>query len=217
MQRNTCLLVLAGLMAGSVSVASAQGGDRGLVAVSNTTTRAGFYITGGLGDGLDQYKDEGYPTYSPWLSSPAAVIRIGGAVNPNVRLGAEVFGWRHSYYDVADSVNASENFTAFLFDVQFYPAAASGFYVKGGIGLAHSGTTYAYEGESGGNGFAFSGGVGYDIPLSRSVSIAPVADFYQSHFSNGIDPSFANGYSYTEHVLNIGASITFQSIGRHYR
>ena len=43
-----------------------------------------------------------------------------------------------------------------------------------------------------------------------------MADFYQSHFSNGIDPSSPNGYSYTEHVLNIGVSFTFQA-GRHYR
>ncbi len=216
MQRNACL-ILAGLLAAGTSVASAQGRDRGLVAVNGTPSRVGFFITGGLGDGLDQYKDAGYPKYSDWLSSPAGVIRLGGAVNQNVRLGAEVFGWRHSYYDAGYGENLSENFSAFLFEMQFYPAATSGFYLKGGIGVAHSGTTYELEGQSGGNGFAFSGGAGYDIPVSRSVSIAPMVDFYQSHFSNGLDPSSDNGYSYTEHVLNVGVSITFQAARRYYR
>lgn len=213
MFRSTRILMVVPLLAGLALRANAQ--SRGLVEVGQDT-RAGFYITGGLGDGLDQIKFTDQSQFQDWHSSPAAVLRIGGTPSQNVRIGAEFFGWWHSYDDV-DFGHVTEYFTAAMLEGQFYVAPRSGLYLKGGIGIGHSGSNYDdYDyGDVGSNGFAFTVGAGYDVPLSPWISIAPTVDFYQSTFSNAPDPNTGLSNSYTEHVLNIGASLTFQT--RHRR
>jgi opacity protein-like surface antigen len=212
MQRTTMALTILALAGGAASTLSAQGRDPGLVEVAPPAMRSGMYITGGLGDGMDRYQYQDLSSYTDWLSSPAAVLRIGGTPNNSVRLGGELFGWWNSAYDPTLQENTTETFTAALLDVQFYPAARSGFYVKGGIGRGRSGTSFEFEQSIGKNAFVWSVGAGYDIPLSRSISIAPTIDFYQGAFNSRGVPTD----SYTEQVLNIGASLTFQS-GRRRR
>lgn len=212
MQRTTMALTILALAGGAVPTLSAQGRDRGLVELAPPAMRSGFYITGGLGDGMDRYKYQDLSSYTDWLSSPAAVLRIGGTPNESVRLGGELFGWWNSAYDPTLQENTTETFTAALLDAQFYPAPRSGFYVKGGIGVGRSGTSFEVEQSIGKNAFVWSVGAGYDIPLSRSISIAPTIDFYQGAFNRRGAPTD----SYTEQVLNIGASLTFQS-RRHRR
>lgn len=207
MSRNgTGILSLILLIAASAPM-HAQGRDRGLVELPARSARAGLYLTGGLGDGLEQYRYQDLNTYTPWLSSPAAVLRIGGTPNQSVRVGGELFGWWNGNYDATLQENTTESFTAALIDVQFYPAPTAGFYVKGGIGIGHSGTSYQFDASVGKSAFAWSVGAGYDIPLSRSVSIAPTVDFYQGSFNH---PGVLTD-SYVERVLSIGASLTFQS------
>ncbi|MGH7592652.1 MAG: outer membrane protein [Gemmatimonadales bacterium] len=210
MSRNAALLALMALIAGSATELHAQGRDRGLVELSPRATRGGLYITGGLGNGLEQYQYSDDPLgYTTWLSSPAAVLRIGGTPNQSVRLGAELFGWWNGIYDTALQQNATDNFSAFLIDAQFYPDRRAGFYVKGGLGIARSGESFSYGYSSfSESGFGWSVGAGYDIRLSRNFAIAPTADFYQGTFAQRGQATI------TEHVLNLGVSLTFQSGGR---
>jgi hypothetical protein len=214
MRRNTAFLLTIILAAGATSGLHAQGRDRGLVELGGAPLRSGMYITLGVGDGMDQYKFQDLDSYSDWLSSPAAVLRIGGTVNQNVRIGAELFGWWHSYYNADPTIleNETESFTAVLLDGQFYPAVRSGFYLKGGLGFGRSAASYEFDPTASNTGFVWSVGAGYDIPLSRTVSLSPTVDFYQGSFGPGNDPTSA----YTEHVLNIGASLTFQSRRRRF-
>jgi hypothetical protein len=213
MRRNASLLALAALIAAAATPLAAQGRDRGLVELPDRPLRSGLYLTGGLGDGLEQYRYHDLPDYTDWLSSPAAVLRIGGTPNANVRIGGELFGWWNTTYDTDLQENTTETFTALLLDAQFYPARRSGFYLKGGIGIGHSGTSFQLEESIGKSGFVFSAGAGYDIPLSRHLSIAPTVDFYQGSFNHAGDPTD----SYTERVLNIGASLTLEGGGRGWR
>lgn len=213
MRRNASWLALVTLIAAAAVPLQAQGRDRGLVELPDRPVRSGLYLTAGLGDGLDQYKYQDVSGYTDWLGAPAAVLRIGGTPNRNIRLGGELFGWWHGFYDADPSFqeNVTETFTAALLDAQFYPAARDGFYLKGGLGFGRSGTSYQFERSIGINGFVWSVGAGYDIPLSRGISIAPTIDLYQGQFSSASnDPTS----TYTERVLNIGASLTFQA-GRH--
>ena len=213
MRRNASWLALVTLIAAAAVPLQAQGRDRGLVELPDRPVRSGLYLTAGLGDGLDQYKYQDVSGYTDWLGAPAAVLRIGGTPNRNIRLGGELFGWWHGFYDADPSFqeNVTETFTAALLDAQFYPAARDGFYLKGGLGFGRSATSYQFERSIGINGFVWSVGAGYDIPLSRGISIAPTIDLYQGQFSSASnDPTS----TYTERVLNIGASLTFQA-GRH--
>lgn len=207
MRRIIASFALVALTTGATSALSAQGRDRGIVELSSPGLRGGLYITGGLGDGMDRYKYQDLTSYTDWLSAPAGVLRIGGTPNSSVRIGGELFGWWSSYYDADLQENATETFTAALLSVQLYPAPRGGFYLKGGLGVGRSGTSYEIEQSIGQNAFVWSVGAGYDIPLSRSISIAPTVDLYQGAFNRRGAPTD----SYTEQVLNIGASLTFQS------
>jgi opacity protein-like surface antigen len=213
MRRNASLLALISMIAAAATPMPAQGRDRGLVEMPDQPLRGGLYLTGGIGDGLEQYRYHDLTGYTDWLSSPAAVLRIGGTPNRNVRVGGELFGWWNSAYNTDLQENTTETFTAALLDAQLYPSPRAGFYVKGGLGFGRSGTSFELERSIGKTGFVWSAGAGYDIPLSRSVSIAPTVDFYQGSFNHAGDPTD----SYTERVLNVGASLTFQSGRRHWR
>lgn len=212
MRRNVAIYALIALTLGSARALQAQGRDRGLVELPARPVRSGLYLTGGLGNGLEQYQYSDAPGYTSWLSSPAAVLRIGGTPNQSVRLGAELFGWWNKIFDADQQLNATDTFSAFLLDAQFYPDRRAGFYVKGGMGIARSGESFecCIENVSE-TGFGWSIGAGYDLPLSRGLAIAPTIDFYQGSFAQRGQPTI------TEHVLNVGVSLTFQSGGRRWR
>ncbi|MGH7583876.1 MAG: outer membrane protein [Gemmatimonadales bacterium] len=214
MRRYVTLVTLIALVVAPGAALRAQGRGRGLVEVPARPLRAGLYVTGGLGDGQEQYKYSDDPLgYTNWLSSPAAMLRIGGTPSPSVRLGGELFGWWNRFYNADPDIqtHATDSFGVLLLDAQFYPAVRSGFYVKGGLGLARSAESYecCFETVSE-SGFGWGVGAGYDFQLSRNISIAPTVDFYQGSFSERDNPTI------TEHVLNIGASITFQSGRRRF-
>lgn len=209
MSRTATSLALLTLVAGTAPALHAQGRDRGLVELPSRPMRSGFYITGGIGNGMEQYKFSDDPAgYTDRLSSPAAVIRIGGSPNASLRVGAELFGWWNSYYSETQQQNATDTFGTLMLVGQVYPAPKAGFYLKGGLGLAHSGSSFEDGSSVNESGFGFTVGAGYDIALSRNVAISPVIDFYQGSFSQRGQPTL------TERVLNVGASITFQSSGR---
>ena len=216
MRRTTACLALLALAAGATNSAAAQGRgrDRGLVELPPEGTRRGVFLTGGLGDGSEQYRysDSDPYVYSPALGKPSLLLRLGGTPSQNVRLGGEFFGWWNHRNDVGGGVAATEYFTALLLTAEFYPGQRSGFFLKGGAGLGWNGVSF-YNGS--GNqlsGFAWTAGAGYEFPLSRSIALGPAVDFYQASFDNSRDAS--DPYTLSERVLNLGVQITFQSGGR---
>ena len=86
-------------------------------------------------------------------------------------MGGEFNGWVKSVSDLTEDVgNASVA-------VYLYPAAKSGFFVKGGVGwavfrLSESGRSTQT------NGFGLLGGLGYDIRIGRMVSLTPTGNVY---------------------------------------
>ena len=218
MRRTVALLALVALM-GVTSTLSAQGRrrpgpdrDRGLVEIDNSYRRGGFFITGGIGAGREQYKFSGEDEYTEALTSPTLTLRLGGTPSTRVRLGVELFGWS------GDGEETFENFVDPYTDtfgtatatIQFYPFPSDGVWIKGGAGYARSERNYedpqvldAVE-----NGFAWSVGAGYEVPLARSLSIGPSVQLQQGAFSRRNEPTLH------ERVLNIGVEVTFQSGGR---
>lgn len=177
---------------------------RGLVDITPSSDRHGFWLHFGLGAGDESFKyaDEShYDTSSP--TKPAFTLRMGGTVNPNLRLGVELNGWGDTYTDV-DGYQRTDYLGGLMLIGQFYPSRTLGLFVKGGAGLSRSGVSI--EGGQGTHedGFAWTAGLGYEIRLSRSVFITPTVDFMQ-HRSDVRD-----GPALYDRLAMIGVGITFQ-------
>lgn len=217
MRRTVALLALVALM-GVTTTLDAQARrrpgdrdrDRGLVELDHNYRRGGFFITGGVGAGGEQYKFEDEDDYTDRLTKPTLMLRIGGTPNPSVRIGGEFFGWGNNVTGTDNQAAGMEQFGAALLTGQFFPLPTQGLFVKLGGGLGMSGFDFddpVFE-DNNETGFAWSIGAGYDIPLSRNFSLGPSIDLYQASFSQRDEPTLS------ERVLNIGVQVTFQSGGR---
>ncbi len=204
MRRPILLATLLAVSAASFSPLTAQRAqrERGIVELEPAGIRGGFYATLGIGAGREQFKFSDDPQFSEALTKPTLTLRLGGTPNTSTRVGAELFGWSNEVDD------GTESFAAFLLSAQFYPGRTSGLYLKGGGGFARSGIDYTNGSSATETGFAWSAGAGYDLPLSRSVSLGPTVDFYQGSFTRRNEPTL------TERVLNIGVQFTFQTGSR---
>src|SRR5207245_10545226 len=127
------------------------------------------------------------------LDSPSRNVLIGGAIN----------GWSHA------SGGATETMANVTGSVYFYPVAASGLFLTGGLGLSdyHVDTSPAVSG----TGWGFTAGVGYDIRVGRNVSLTPVADFVYGGVGDlsvsGGGGTFATGWK--QNVVDFGLGVTF--------
>lgn len=211
MRHTIAVASLSLLLAATLTADGQAQRRRGLVDVSSSGERSGFWVSFGVGAGTESFKFDDDPSYSAGLTKPAFTARLGGTVNPNLRLGAELTGWGDRHYDS----NAQENVTTYLGGLmlvgQFYPSRRAGFFVKGGLGVTRSGEDVAGPGgDLHEDGFGYSVGAGYDIKLSRSVSITPTVDLLQhrSQTRNGVgtlQPALH------DRLLTVGVALTFQS------
>jgi hypothetical protein len=140
----------------------------------NPQTRQGFFISFGVGGGSFGCEDCGDRE-----TGAAALIHLGGTLSPRLLLGADISGWSKSVEDSGggEARLTHANLTAAL---QFYPSAAGGFWLKGGIGTS----TLRAEASGGGvtisgdeTGFGLTAGLGYDIRLGTNFSLTPYGSF----------------------------------------
>jgi hypothetical protein len=115
--------------------------------------------------------------------APGGYVRVGQEITPRLTVSAELDLWRKSsdWTVVVDGVNASgtSQFTLATLNAvaQFYPVPTFGLFVEGGLGVGRYqassksrdvGGTRTYS-----NAFGYLAGAGYDIPLTRHVSLTP--------------------------------------------
>src|SRR5439155_22059560 len=81
-------------------------------------------------------------------------------------------GWSHSGGGATETIG---NVTASLF---YYPVAASGLFLSGGLGFSSYNVNTSPSVT--GTGWGFTAGVGYDVRVGRNVSLTPVANFVYS-------------------------------------
>jgi outer membrane protein with beta-barrel domain len=166
-QLSRCLAVATALALGLGSVASAQG---------HPQTREGFWIGFGLGWGSFSLKCSGC---SGSEGSFSGYLKMGGTLSPKLLLGGETNGWTKSE---GGATLTAGNASATMY---FYPAPASGFFLRGGLGFASlsagSGGTTASE-----SGWGFTLGTGYDIRVGAKMSIVPVANFNWGDLGSGV-------------------------------
>ena len=216
MRRIVGVLAVVSLSSATLSALQAQGRDRGIVEMPSRDLRSGLYFTAALGAGREQCKFETVPcavldangkalssrgeTWRTPTTSPSFALRLGGTPNATTRVGVELLGWS------ADNGPTTESTVGLLGNVQIYPSKRSGFYVKGGVGFGWSTVDFHDGSKATDNGFVFNAGAGYEIKVSRNVSIGPVADFYQASYSSKVGDE-----TLTERILFIGLAITLQS------
>lgn len=162
MQRATRWTLAAVLMLLAASNASAQS--------PSPPERKGFWIGFGLGAGnlgCGDCANEPGGGFSGHL-------KLGGAPSRKILVGFESMFWaKHD-----DDLDANLSYGNASAIVQFYPGANSGFFLKGGLGIAFSelvidlgqGLTLT-ENQS---GIGSSFGVGWDLRVGRNLSITPV-------------------------------------------
>ncbi len=184
---------------------------RGLVDVTPRSDRHGFWASFGLGAGTESSRLEPKTTYTDGLTKPSFSLRMGGTVNPNLRLGVELAGWADRHYDAEFQENVTSYLGGLMLIGQFYPVRTSGLFLKGGVGLTRSGE--AIEGPSSGlheDGFGWTAGAGYEIRLGRSLFITPSLDLLQHRsqirrVNGNLEPAFH------DRLVMIGVALTFQS------
>ena len=180
--------------------ASAQ--RRGLVDVSPTHYRRGIWLETGGGWGQEAYKFGSDP-YSDNLGKPTFDFRIGGTVNPYLRLGAEVVPWWNSYQN-ADGYDVHESLTHLMAIGRVYPVKELGLFAKGGLGIGWTSASVDYGNSTTESGFATVLGAGYEIQLSKQLFLTPAFDWYQSSYQKRDDATLH------ERLLNVSLSLTWQ-------
>jgi hypothetical protein len=149
--------------------------------------RRGFWLRFGMGHGSkavwcpmpgscdvgDGHLDAGPKR----VGGASGYVAAGGAVSTRLMLGAELLGW--SGRQVGGQLDG--RIGAFLATVQYYPIVRSGFFLKGGAGVAFYSADLGFlvEPETYRH-FAQSAGLGYDIPIGSKVSLTPAIGVMRS-------------------------------------
>ena len=164
--------------------------------------REGFWIGFGLGYGSANISCDNCSSGAR-TGGVTAFLKLGGTPSRNVLIGGAINGWSHA------SGGATETMANVTGSVYFYPVAASGLFLTGGLGFSdyHVDTSPAVSG----TGWGFTAGVGYDIRVGRNVSLTPVADFVYGGVGDlsvsGGGGTFATGWK--QNVVDFGLGVTF--------
>ncbi|HKK08456.1 MAG TPA: hypothetical protein VKA44_06195 [Gemmatimonadota bacterium] len=169
------LTTLAALLLLSPVAASAQGaGADSERDAGAARTHAGFWLSGGLGGGLDDAGDGGGGGY----------LRMGGTLSQHVVIGGDALAWSH------EQGNATVTRATATFDVLFYPSITAGGFLKAGIGFSDLSVSRDIQGvtvsaDDGGAGAVL--GAGWDIRLGEgNLYLTPNVDVMLQGF-DGLD------------------------------
>jgi hypothetical protein len=178
--------------------ASAQDAPRGLSVVRDGG-RAGFWGGFSIGAGGESFDLRDGAGYSEELYRPTVSLRLGGTVNPSLRLGGEVLAW------IDEHDRTTESLTSVLFVGQLYPLATTGLYLKGGLGLGRNAVDFDEGGGVGDTGFAGLLGAGWELRMGRRWFLNPSVDVVEHRYTG------RGNERYRERLVNFGLGVVFQS------
>jgi hypothetical protein len=138
--------------------------------------RDGFWIGFGFGWGSLGLSCDGCRTDR--VGAASGYLKLGGTLGPHLLLGGETNGW------TKDEAGATLTAANASFAAYYYPQAAGGLFLKGGVGAA----VFQEEGQDAARGFGLVLGVGYDVRVGRNVSITPVANFNWGSVGDVVSP-----------------------------
>ena len=154
--------------------------------VQHLQTREGFWFNAGMGWGSASCQG----CLDRW-GGLSGGLSLGGTISERFLLGVGTSGWYKS--------ENGYTVTGGTFDtrVRFYPAATSGFFLTGGIGLGHLSESIDGFASATEYGVGALFGLGWDIRVGRNVSLTP--------FYNGFAVQTANADG---NVAQIGLGVT---------
>lgn len=196
-------LLMTVLGAALVSTADAQR-RRGLVDVSPSGERRGFWLEGGLGWGSESFKFDDESSWSESLGKPTFSLSLGGTPNPNLRIGAEMSGWWNSYQDFESGFTVTETLASLMAVGRVYPMRHAGLFLQGGAGLGVSGASVEFGTSTTETGFAYGVGAGWEVKLSPHLFLTPAAQYKRFAFEQRNEPTLR------ERLVNVSLSLTWQ-------
>jgi hypothetical protein len=194
------------MLVGKLSVVACLAFASVASAGSHPQERHGFWI--GLGGGVGSAKATCDDCESGNRETGvAAYVKLGGTLNERLLLGFEGNIWSKEQEGVTlNFYNAAATLT-------LYPQPASGFFIKGGVGLSfldtefRDGTTAVTVDLGDGPGVIL--GVGYDVRVGRNISITPGVNFWYGKpgdITFGGETIFRN---WKQNVVDFTVGVTF--------
>jgi hypothetical protein len=200
-------LSLISLIALSAVASIARAQSAAIGAEDSSSIREGFYVSAGLGYGSAHIDCSGCP--SDREQGLNGYFRIGGTLNPRLRLGVESDGW-------TKTVNGAKEQIGFLTaDLYVYPDVAKNFWVRGGFGLAVAKESNG-QGALTTTGTGLAGGIGYDWNVSGgNVVIVPYATYLRQlngkfKFSGPYSEGVSGGPSSHSTLLQVGFGLGYR-------
>lgn len=200
-------LWFAGLLAVAVSpttsyAQSISGESNTPSASAAPAVRQGFFISGGFGygsagidcDGCSKDRENG----------PVAYIRLGGTINPHLRVGIESDGWAKTVEGVDEQIGF---LTA---DLYVYPSVSSNFWIKGGVGIAAAKESDDSD-EVKASGVGVGAGIGYDWNVGGgNFVIVPFAAYLRQLSGKIKFDDVDSGVSANTNILQIGVGLGYR-------
>ena len=173
-----------------------------VAAAQHPQKRAGLWVGVGTGYGGAKASCDNCASGS-WTGGVTGFVRAGGTLGPSVRLGGTLEGWTRRSDGVAESM------TNLAASVSYYPIGSLSFFVTGGLGVSRYRTNTSPV--AGGTGWGVVLGIGYDLDVSRRVSLSPGAGCAYSNVGNVSvadgGGTFARGWR--QGVLHFELGVTF--------
>jgi hypothetical protein len=157
----------------------------------NAPAREGFFIGLGLGGG--SFGCSGCNERESGLSGH---LKLGGTLNSQWLLGVESSAWTK---EESGARLTHANVSAMA---QFYPAATSGFFLRGGIGVSTLEASFSGGGSSFSareSGLGLTAGLGYDMRVGSNFSVSPYGTFGWGDHEGGSANNFQLGLGVTWH------------------
>src|SRR5581483_11527955 len=132
--------------------------------------RSGFWFSAGFGYGSANVSCDGCIDSSR-VGGTSGFLRIGGTLNPHLRLGGTVEAWTHTSGDVMETLG---NLT---FSAYYYPnLRKNGLFLEGGVGLSTYRANTSPD-QITGTGFGLTVAVGYDYRVGTTIWLTPRAAY----------------------------------------
>jgi hypothetical protein len=171
-------------------------------ASSTSSLRKGFFASGGMGYGSAAIDCEGCQRNRE--SGPVAYVRLGGTINPHLRLGIESDGWAKTNFGVYEQIVYVTG------DLYVYPSASGNFWMKGGFGVAAGKETYQVNRVES-TGTAVAVGVGYDWKVGGGNFVIEQFATYLRQLNGTIVVNGADsGVSPTTNVIQLGVGLGYR-------
>lgn len=148
---------------------------------------SGAWISGGGGAGWAKVSCDTGCEAEERNAGVQLYIDGGVAANEKLLIGAEFNSWSKTFE--ASGFDRTARLNALLATVLFYPSDPSGIFVKGGFGLAYASlrNTSPLVNPDLGAGAGITYGVGYDIPIGRSVYLTPAFGIQHGFLGDAVE------------------------------